>query len=285
MLLKEILSKSTQFLKDKKIESARLDSEILLSKTLGLKRIDLYLKHEQPLKKDEIDQCREVIVRRSKGEPVAYIVGEKEFFSLNFKVGSGVLVPRPETEGLVDLALEWIEKNKKDQPITVLDLGAGTGCIGLSLLKKIEQAKLISVERSPEAFRYLKENTELHQLQDRVQLVNEDVKDFVLNQSVDILVANPPYIAPQDPNVMSDVKKFEPHSALFASQEGLADIFSWTKMFYKNLNTTSLITMEIGCAQGPQVLDFYRGLEFFDQVEIKKDLSQLDRYIYATKGN
>ena len=151
MKLKEVLDKSIQFFKDKKFESARLDAELLISHALKLERMQLYLKFDSPLTEKEVSDCREVVRRRSQGEPVAYITEEKGFYGLTFKVGPGVLIPRPETELLVEQALEFIKQNKLEAP-KILDLGAGTGCIGFSILKNIPQATLVCVVQSSEAF-------------------------------------------------------------------------------------------------------------------------------------
>ena len=150
MKLNEVLNKSIQFFKDKKIESARLDAELLISHGLKIDRMSLYLKFDQPLTEIEISSCRELIRRRSLGEPVAYIVQEKGFYGLSFFVEHGVLVPRPETETIVDEVLAFVKKEKIENP-KILDLGAGSGCIGLSILKNISTAKLVAVEKSESA--------------------------------------------------------------------------------------------------------------------------------------
>jgi release factor glutamine methyltransferase len=173
MLVKEVLEKTTQFFRDKKIESPRLDAELLLASSLNLKnRVDLYLKFETPLKDDELSRCREAVRRRSQGEPVAYIVGSKGFFGFDFYVDKNVLIPRPETEHLVEEGLKYLEtQNAAD--LTIVDMGCGSGCIGLSLLKtieikrsqgkafqKLESVTLVAVDKSIEALEVAKKNAE-----------------------------------------------------------------------------------------------------------------------------
>lgn len=177
MLLKEVLTKSIQFFKDKKIESARLDAELLISHALKIDRISLYVKYEQPLNEAEVQICREYVRRRSLGESVAYIIEEKGFFGEVFKVLPGVLVPRPETEHLVEEVLKFIEKNKIENP-RILDLGAGSGCIGLSILKQVPSATLVSVDVSEIAIQNIKLNLDKLNLQDRAVVVETSVENI-----------------------------------------------------------------------------------------------------------
>lgn len=279
MLLKDVLSKSIQFFKDKKFESPRLEAELLISYALKIERIALYVKYEQPLTDIEVQTCREFIRRRSLGEPVAYITEEKGFFAEVFKVLPGVLVPRPETEGLVELALKFIEKNEIKSP-HILDLGAGTGCIGLSLLNQIPAATLISVDISEKAIENIGLNIEKFNLQDRATVVSSSVEDFDGSKyKFDCILANPPYIDPQDSAVESHVRQFEPSTALFAENKGLLFLKNWSKLNVKNLNKPGLMAFEMGHLQGPEMKEHFRSLEAFSEVEVIKDLSGKDRII------
>ncbi|MBY0453123.1 MAG: peptide chain release factor N(5)-glutamine methyltransferase [Bdellovibrionaceae bacterium] len=280
MKLKEVFEKSVQFFKDKKIDTARLDAEILLSHVLKLDRLQIYLKYEQPLSESEITLCREVVRRRSQGEPVAYITGEKGFYGEIFAVGTGVLIPRPETEQIVEEALLFIQQ-KEITNARVLDLGAGTGCIGLSILKQSPTATLVSVERSPAAFQYLQKNREALGLVDRSVVQLADVMNFVTDEKFDIIVANPPYIDRQDPLVQDTVKKFEPDEALFAAAEGYQDIADWSKKFRSNLATPGLMLFEIGHQQGAETKRLFSEENLFGHVAVLKDLAGLDRVVKA----
>ena len=239
MKLQEVLEKTIQFFKDKKLDTPRLDAELIISHVLKCQRIELYLKYDQPLKKEEVDLSREFVVRRSKGEPVAYLTGQKDFYGFTFLVNKNVLIPRPETEHLVEDTLEWIEKNEKsDQPIWIADLGAGSGCVGLSLLKKLPNAKLLSLEISAEACEAIRMNAEKLGVSDRLILIQQDVslvsQDVLLKNEIsgfDVVVSNPPYIAKDDLNVQESVKIFEPHLALFAENNGMQLIEKWSQHF------------------------------------------------------
>lgn len=279
MLLKDVLSKSIQFFKDKKIESYRLDAELLISHALKMDRISLYVKYEQPLSDAEVALCREFIRRRSLGEPVAYIIEEKGFFAEVFKVLPGVLVPRPETEGLVEEALKFIQKNKIENP-QILDLGAGTGCIGLSILKQIPTATLISVDISEKAVENIQINVEKFNLQDRVIILKSAVEDLKWeNQLFDCILANPPYIAHDDPMVEAHVLQHEPHQALFAENKGFLFLKNWSKLSVSSLKKPGLMAFEMGYLQGPEMKTHFQSLGVFSQVDVVQDLAGKDRII------
>ncbi len=283
MILKEVLDKTVHFFKDKGIETPRLDAEILFCETLGLKsRVDIYLKFDQPLKDEELTKCRDVVKRRSQGEPVAYILGKKDFYGHTFNVGPGVLIPRPETELLVERAIQWIKKNAISSP-KILDLGCGTGCIGFSIAKEIPGAKIISVERSPEAFSYAKKNAEALGLSDQIELINSDVKDLKFaEQTFDLILANPPYIDSNDTNVDADVRKFEPAEALFSDNEGLSDLTNWSDQAGRWVKPQGFVGFEMGYKQGSKMRAHFEKNKFFN-IEVMKDLAGHDRHILAER--
>lgn len=290
MKLKEVLDRSIQFFKEKKIESPRLSAELLIAEALKLERMQLYLKYETPLSEKELTVCREYIKRHSQGEPVAYITGSKGFFGEVFKVGPGVLIPRPETEGLVEEALAWV-KNKNFNALQILDLGAGSGCIGFSILinllklkdKNFEEIHLVSVEKSARAFEYLSKNLKELKLDQYVQLIHQDVLEFFKNNndSFDIIVANPPYIDWADSRVDKHVKEYEPHEALFAKELGMESLKSWSKACFNKVKQPGIFLLEMGFDQGTEMAVFFDVESNFSKVNIIKDLSGLDRIIKA----
>jgi len=282
MKLNDVLVKTIQFFKDKKIETARLDAELIIAHALRIPRIQLYVRHDSPLNESEVNLCREYLKRRASGEPVAYIVEEKGFYGLTFKVRSGVLIPRPETEMIVDEVLNHVKKNPKDK-IRVLDLGAGTGCIGLSILNSCACAELVAIEKSSVAFSVLQENCENLQMTSRANLIHQDVNevDFSKLGEFDYIVSNPPYIDETDVEVEANVKKFEPAEALFAKDYGLECLKSWSQITIPLLKQNSLFLMEMGYKQGPVMIKFFQDFSKIKNVEILKDLSGLDRIIKA----
>ncbi|HEY8271360.1 MAG TPA: peptide chain release factor N(5)-glutamine methyltransferase [Pseudobdellovibrionaceae bacterium] len=299
MKLKEVLDKTTQFFKDKNIESPRLDAELLLAHGLKLQRIQLYLKFDQPLTDGELVTCRELVRRRALGEPVAYILGVKDFYGFSFQVNSAVLIPRPETEHLVEAALEWVKEqgfsqdDHKMNSYNIVDLGSGSGCIGLTLLKKIPQAKLVAVDISEKALEIAKVNAEALEVVDRVRFVNRDagnvnevlaaLKDFTGTNKIHILVSNPPYIALEDKDVEENVKKFEPEIALFAQENGLKFLRDWSQKYRLYLNEKAIVLMETGMTQGPAMQKHFEDLGVFNKVDVIKDLAGLDRVIRGSK--
>ncbi len=285
MKLKEVLDRTVQFFKDKKIDTPRLDAEILLTEALGYKsRVDLYLKFDQPLSEVELNRSRDFVRRRTQGEPVAYIIGKKDFFGHSFQVNSDVLIPRPETELLVEEALNWQKTHQVSSP-RILDLGCGTGCIGLSILEKIEDATLVSVDKSAGALQVARQNAEAMGLADRVEFIESDVMNLELKAGeFDIIVSNPPYIAEDDPEVQAEVKKFEPHMALFAPENGLSALLMWSQKARAWLKPSGFMGFEMGWTQGPKMKEHFTRLESFGTVRIVKDLAGMDRHIIGEKN-
>jgi len=285
MIVKDVLDKTVQFFKDKKIETARLDAELLLCSALGYKnRVDIYLKFEEPIKEPELIKCRDFVRRRSQGEPVAYIVGEKYFYGLGFKVSPAVLIPRPESELLIEQAQKWIEKNKLTL-MRILDLGTGSGCLGLTLAKKNPEAQVTLIDASAEAIEIAKTNAEQLSVGDRVQLIYskvEDLQDF--SQPFDLIIANPPYIAPNDSQVEENVHKFEPHLALYSEDHGFHALRTWSKKASSWLAPKAWMGFEMGADQSEDMKKYFAELSIFDSISVMKDLSGHSRHIIGEKN-
>lgn len=291
MKLKEVLDKTTNFFKDKKIESARLDAELLLASGLGLRRIDLYMKFDQPLSETELQVCRDYVRRRGLGEPVAYILGNKYFYNYEFKVSPKVLIPRPETELLVEDAIQWA-KNENIDHLNIFDLGTGSGCIALTLLKELPDARAIAVDISIDALEIAKQNAIQLEVQDRIQFIHADASNFTEIQKqfeneqlrFDLIVANPPYIDKNTNYTEKNVIQYEPHQALFAEQNGLQLLIDWSSKYVQILNNPGLMLMEMGFDQGTKMLEHFRSHQQFSEVKIIKDFSQHDRIIRGVKN-
>lgn len=287
MRIKDVIERTSDFFRSKKIPSPRLDAEILISFGLNLKRIDLYLRHDQPLKESELESLRALIRRRSAGEPVAYITGEKEFLGQTFKVSPSVLIPRPETEELVEQALEWVQKRSFDHPLRVLDLGTGSGCIGLSMARKIPLCQATLLDFSNEALEIAEVNCSLQKLSDKVEFINEPAEKTEWLHSLrkwthmqfDVILANPPYIAQEDPEVDSEVRTYEPFQALFAADNGYEYLKKWSEAYAPFLSPESIMLMEIGYQQANVMYDHFKMLGAFSDVQILKDLSGRDRFV------
>lgn len=280
MKVLEVLEKTTQFFKEKNLDSPRLDAELLILDALNLKdRVELYLKFDQPLKESEVVLCRDRVRRRAQGEPVAYILGKRAFYKSEFIVSPGVLVPRPETEIIVEKLLEKLDS---EASYKILDMGCGSGCLGLSLVKELPNARLVSVDISPIAAEVTQKNSDKLRLSDRVTVVQGPIEKTEFSDLFDLVVANPPYIDIESADVDASVKKFEPPEALFSEDKGFYSIQSWSQLAYSLLKNGGLVGFEIGYDQGPRALEHFQRLGFLE-VTCEKDYSGRDRHVFAKK--
>ena len=231
----------SNFLKQKKIPTYILDSELLLSETLNKPREKILINLNSKLEKKNLSVFRKYLIRRSKNEPLAYILGKKEFWSKNFSI-KGTLIPRPETELLVDALV----KKFKDKKITIIDIGTGSGCIILSLLSSLKESVGIGVDISKHAIYTARKNAVSQNLCHRVKFSNRSLNS-VFGKKFDLVVSNPPYIVRKDlKNLSDDIKKYEPRTALDGGNDGL-DLIK--KVIYKSkeiLKINGTLALEIG---------------------------------------
>ena len=213
----EAIKIGSNLLKEKKITSHVIDSEILLSKILDKSREEVLINPDQNICEKNILLFNKLLFRRSKYEPIAYILKEKEFWSMKFDVNKDTLIPRPETELLVDILLR-VYKGKR---ITILDIGTGSGCIIISLLKNLNTSSGIGIDISKKAIFVAKRNALKHRLSDRIKFFNKSLEG-VFYRKFDLIVSNPPYIDRKDiRNLSEDIKKYEPRMALDGGNDGL----------------------------------------------------------------
>ncbi|WP_456457232.1 peptide chain release factor N(5)-glutamine methyltransferase [Thermovibrio sp.] len=267
-----IVKRATEILREKGSKSPRLDAELLLVHSLKLKdRVELYVNFDRPLTEREVEEYRQLIIRRVKGEPVAYITGKKEFFGFEFKVKRGVLIPRPETETLVEEALKLL-KGKKGQRI--VDVGTGSGCIAITVCKLTKgENRVIGVDISKEALKVAKENAK--RLKCQVQFVRTSLLKG-LKGPFDAIISNPPYIGIGDKRVEREVVKYEPAVALFAGRTGLELIEKLIRDSYGKLRKGGFLALEFGEGQGKEVRELLVKAGF-KEVKIRKDLSGKER--------
>ena len=241
----EIIKFGSNLLKEKKISSFILDSEILLSKTLNKTRENILINLDQKINSKNISTFKEYLLRRSYNEPIAYIMGEKEFWSKKFYVNKGTLIPRPETELLVDKILK-IYQGKK---ISILDIGTGSGCIIISILSSLKNSNGIGIDISKNAILTAKKNALKHKLTKRVKFLNKSLNN-IFGKKFDLIVSNPPYIGSKNiKNLSDDIKRHEPRIALDGGNDGL-DLIK--KVIYKSkyiLKTKGMLALEIGNEQ------------------------------------
>ena len=288
MQVKEILQKTTDFFRNKGFESPRLETELLISSALHWERMKLYLNHEYPLTEAEVVACREFVKRRATGEPVAYIIGSKGFYKHSFKVTPAVLIPRPETETMVDEAIMWAQKNAP--AARVVDLGTGSGCIGISMLAALPESKLFAVDISEGALKVAEMNASDIGVLDRATYLEKDAAlvqasdlKMTIGELADLVLANPPYIAEDDPDVQDSVRKFEPSQALFADDHGFAHIKSWCLTAARLARPGAFVMFEIGHEQGAQAAKIFEATGDYENITVVKDLAGLERFIRATR--
>ena len=245
MKVLEAIKSGSTILKKKNIPTYVLDSEILLSKCLNTSREKILINLEQIINKRVFADFNEYLIRRSKREPVAYLLGEKEFWSKKFLVSKDTLIPRPETELLVEKLVKIFKKKR----ITILDIGTGSGCIIVSLLSELKNSTGIAVDISSKAIAVAKKNAHKFKLSDRIRFLNKSFEDLH-GKKFDLIVSNPPYIKRNDiKNLSDDIKNFEPRMALDGGNDGL-DLIK--KVIYKSkkiLKINGTLALEIGNEQ------------------------------------
>jgi release factor glutamine methyltransferase len=279
--IKEILARSTQWLSEKDIETARLDAEVLLAEILEMSRLDLYLAWDRPLDEGEKERYRALLQRRAAHEPVAYILGHKEFFSLDFHVGPGVLVPRPETELLVEEVLAHA-KEWGDAP-SIVDVGTGSGAIAIALATHLPEATFIATDVSTEALARAFENAQAHAVNPRIDFRNVSLLDGVEAEQ-DCVVSNPPYIAEGDrASLPTDVVDYEPPEALFAGEDGLDVVRALIPEARSCLRDGGELFLEIGAGQAADVVALLAEDGGFEPARVTPDYQGIDRIVAAQR--
>jgi len=277
--IKRLLQWTQQFLKEKGVESARLEAEILLAHVLGCKRIDLYVRSEEQPADDKRTTFRELIKKRVDGCPVAYLVGQREFFQLNFAVTPAVLIPRPETELLV---IEAIRLLKGKESSRVLDIGTGSGCIALSIAKQCPAARITASDKSEQALAIATRNAATHRLGEHVRFVQGDLFVPIGDETFDLIISNPPYIATAEIETLDrDVRDFEPRTALDGGADGLGIYRRLIAETPSHLAPGGSLLLEIGATQESAVHELLKATGRFTEVKTHRDAQKLPRVIEA----
>lgn len=274
------------------LSSPRLEADLLICHALGIRRVDLYVRFDQPLSADELTRVRSLVERRRKHEPIAYITGSRGFYGRSFAVDARVLIPRPETELLVEIALEHLPPlgaidSVSDAPVQprpvrrALDVGTGSGILAITLAAEREDLVCDAVDLSEGALAVARSNAESLGVSDRVRFLHGSLLEPVKGEKYSIILSNPPYIASAEVDgLMPDVRQFEPRSALDGGASGYELIEPLLAMAREAIEPGGLFAMEFGHEQGPGVLARAKAAGFEDAV-IKKDLAGLDRVLIA----
>ena len=274
----EIIKKTTDFLAAKGVESARLNAELMIGHALGLKRMALYLQFERPLSEPELEKIRPLVRRRGLREPLQHILGETEFFGLKLKSDRRALIPRPETELLVERVIEACP----NPPMTVLDLGTGSGAIALALAQKFPSAHVTAVDVSEEALALARENAVATGLPERVVFICSNWFEKLAPEArFDLIVANPPYLtAKETAETTPEVRGHEPGIALTAAEDGLADLRAIIARAPQFLATDGMLALETGISQHAELVRLATNAGF-SRTQSRQDLTGRDRFVFA----
>ena len=279
MNIQSLLDYSNKKLKQNLITSAMLDGEILLQKAIKKDRKFLILNPEKNIKKSKVQLFKSLVRRRQKGEPISYIINKKEFWNNNFYINNDVLIPRPDSETLVEQVLKIYDKNAKKN---ILDIGTGSGCLLLAILKERDNFFGTGIDISKKALNVASFNAKVHQLSNRVKFYNSDVDKFLLGK-YDLIISNPPYIKKLClRDLDKDIIGYEPKLALNGGIDGFSAI---KKVIVKSsilLKRNGKLILEIGFDQKNKCLDILKKNKFYIN-KIKKDYGKNDRCIVSTK--
>ena len=273
--------KAAQLLAERGIENARLEAELLLAHVLGIKRLDLYLQFDRPLSAAQLEHFRQVVRRRLKREPLQYITGRTQFRSLNLTTDPRALIPRPETEVLVSVVLEYVRAQAR--PLRLIDIGTGSGAIALSIAKEAPNVAVHATDLSPAAAELARENAAENGIE--LPIWTGPLFDPVPEgEQFDIVVSNPPYIAESErPQLQPEVRDWEPASALFAGQEGLDVVRALIAASPARLTAGGLLALEIGSTQAGAVESIMRTSSSFEDIRVIRDLSGRERIVTAVR--
>jgi release factor glutamine methyltransferase len=278
-----LLKWTTDYFKSREIESPRPDAEVLLAEALQIGRIDLYVHYDQPLTTLELSLYKSMIKRRVQREPVAYIVGAKEFWSMDLCVSGDVLVPRPETECLVEKALSLIPE---DVDIKILEIGTGSGAIALALASERPRCRIIASDLSIKALGTACKNADIHGLSERIHFLcgsgGRPLKES--GRPFDLILSNPPYIRTDEiDGLQPEIVRYEPRMALDGGSDGLDCIREIICSAHRLLKPMGRLLLEIGYDQGPGVDKIAETVGCYETVAIEKDYSGHDRVVLIRK--
>lgn len=277
--IREVLDWAAEDFARRGIESARLDAELVVAKALGIDRVGLYLDLNRPLLEDERSAIRPLVTRRRDREPVAYILGYKDFYGRRFLVTPEVLIPRPETETLIDHALECIPARAACR---VLDVGTGSGAIAITIALERPLASVAATDISASALEVAAENAARLEVASRVRFEQTDL--VVEGDAYDVIVSNPPYLSSRDlATVQAEVREHEPRIALEGGEDGLDVVRAVLNATQKVTAPGAQLLVEIGLGQAEKVLEFAAAETSWQPVATYRDLDRIDRVVHLRR--
>ena len=296
MKIKDLFKNGVQRLKQAGIPEPELEVSLLLAHILKIDRTALLLAEDQNLDDSQFEKFELYVVRRLHREPLAYIIEEKEFWSLSFKVSKDVLIPRPETELLIEITLKTMKsllRSPEEQNINILDLGTGSGIIAIVLALELPAAAITAIDLSYRALKVAKHNAKRHKVAKRIHFINCDWFGGISSKAkYDLVLANPPYIAKEilrkpfgetRESLQPEVGRYEPHLALDGGERGIQSISRIAQDLREILKSGGWFFMEIGFDQADQVVDIFKGAASYDNIAIHNDYAGLARIFRARK--
>lgn len=286
--VKRLLEWTTQYFDRKSVDSPRLSAEMLLAHVLGVPRIRLYTDYERRVADDHLAAYRELVRRASQQEPIAYLTGKAPFFSLELEVTPSVLIPRPDTETLVENVVQLCRSTAGFEAPRVLDLCTGSGAIALAVASRVKNAVVVATDVSPHAIAVAKRNTERLGLTSRIVFHIGDLFDAIAATPealpFDLILANPPYIPSADiSHLDASVRDFEPHLALDGGPDGMAFHRAILAACETRLRPNGRVYLEMQFDQGPALADLARSHPFLADVRVLKDAAGRDRVLTARR--
>jgi len=279
-----VLKAAEKYLEERGVDAPRLSVEWMLAEVLGMNRLQVYLAHDRPLTEEERVPLRDLVARRARHEPLAYILGHWEFMGHELRITPDVLVPRPETEHLAELAVELAPKDG-----LMVDLGTGSGCIAIAVALRRPDLRLVATDVSRSCLGVARENAAAHGVADRIQFVcgsfSEPLRDLVLEQGrlIDCLVSNPPYVDPKRTDLYDpELSTHEPRAALFTEPGDGASSYRHVLAGTEDLmGSGSVVLFETGAGADETALELLREIDWLTEVEMRYDLAGLPRYLLA----
>ena len=264
------------------MDSPRTNAEFLLADILQCKRLNLYLSFDRPLSEIELQKYRELIKRRSKFEPLQYIIGKVEFYGLELRVNPSVLIPRPETELLIENILNQFPKEKK---LIILDIGCGSGNIAIALAVNLPSSKIVSTDVSEEALLVAKENSERHKVSERIKFVKHNIlkNDLSSFPMFDVVVSNPPYVSKESySSLQKEIKDFEPAIAVTDEGDGYTFYREISAVASAKLKENGKLFFEVAQGQSEEVAEIMTR-NYFNNIRVIKDYENIDRIIFGER--
>ncbi|MHC4110888.1 MAG: peptide chain release factor N(5)-glutamine methyltransferase [Planctomycetota bacterium] len=284
--IQKLLNWMTEYYTEKGIDAPRLSAELLLSHVLAMERIELYTQFDKLVDKEQLDILHDLVKRAGQHEPISYLTGTTEFYSLQLEVCPDCMIPRPETELLVERAIEFLRT--RTGPQFVCDLCTGCGCIAVAIAKNYTDAKIVATDICDAALSIAAKNIEKYKLKDRITLLCGDLFEPIVPQldveKFDLILCNPPYVSASEfEKLHKSVKDYEPRLALFAGVDGLDVYRRIIDKADRFLKPDGALILEIGYAQGPAIKKLLEQAGAFAEIKIEKDFHDNDRVVTAVK--